>query len=271
LTRLRERLESFAELGPALKSAQKENASLEKELEKKLDELKERDSKLELLDARVESQKEDLADFRRQVASIASAHKTGQIKVSGLQQELSDTKVQLKKAQAALERGETRFANAEEKYKTRISELREKLSGAPKSTGRSNSKPTAKTTRKTAAKPASKTNSKTATKTTTSAKAASKPVAKKASAAATKTAAKKKAPATKRVVDDLLLINGIGPSFQKTLKKAGITSFQQIAVLNPQRIQELADKIGISPDRIRKDRWVQSAKREYSKKYGKKI
>ncbi len=104
------------------------------------------------------------------------------------------------------------------------------------------------------------------------------PKAKRKAATTTKAAQKpkvqKKAPAKKaakpKVIykggptdgtpDDLKLIKGIGPKFEKDLNSKGIYYFRQIAawkVADVKMVEELIDSI---PGRIKRDEWVKQAK-----------
>ena len=59
--------------------------------------------------------------------------------------------------------------------------------------------------------------------------------------------------------DDLTLINGIGPAFEKALNAAGIHTFAQLADQNPEGLAgRLATRI--SAERIRRDRWIEQAR-----------
>jgi predicted flap endonuclease-1-like 5' DNA nuclease len=61
------------------------------------------------------------------------------------------------------------------------------------------------------------------------------------------------------VVDNLLDIKGIGPTFVNRLNDLGITSFAQLAEENP---QDLAEKMGgrITAERIAREDWIGQAK-----------
>jgi predicted flap endonuclease-1-like 5' DNA nuclease len=61
------------------------------------------------------------------------------------------------------------------------------------------------------------------------------------------------------VVDNLLDIKGIGPTFVKRLNELGITSFAQLAQENP---EDLAEKMGgrVTADRIAREQWLEQAK-----------
>jgi predicted flap endonuclease-1-like 5' DNA nuclease len=61
--------------------------------------------------------------------------------------------------------------------------------------------------------------------------------------------------------DDLKSIKGIGPKFEKLLRGAGIVTLAQIAAWSESDIDEMAKKLGVKAERIRKDDWVGNAKR----------
>jgi predicted flap endonuclease-1-like 5' DNA nuclease len=65
---------------------------------------------------------------------------------------------------------------------------------------------------------------------------------------------------TQRAPDDLKLIAGIGPSFERGLHAAGINSFKQIAEWTADDIENVALKLRIVSKRIVRDRWVESAR-----------
>jgi predicted flap endonuclease-1-like 5' DNA nuclease len=60
--------------------------------------------------------------------------------------------------------------------------------------------------------------------------------------------------------DNLKMIRGIGPHIEKMLKKAGITSYKQIASFNEEDIRLVSDAIGSFPRRISRELWVEQAK-----------
>jgi predicted flap endonuclease-1-like 5' DNA nuclease len=68
--------------------------------------------------------------------------------------------------------------------------------------------------------------------------------------------------------DDLCKIPGIGPVFARTLYKMGLQRFDQIARWTPEDINKVAKKLYTAPDRIKRDNWVASAKKQYREKYG---
>jgi predicted flap endonuclease-1-like 5' DNA nuclease len=70
----------------------------------------------------------------------------------------------------------------------------------------------------------------------------------------------KSAPAT-ATGEDLKVIKGIGPKFEKLLRSVGVTALAQIAAWSEADIDSIAAKLGVKAERIRKDDWVGNAKR----------
>jgi predicted flap endonuclease-1-like 5' DNA nuclease len=68
--------------------------------------------------------------------------------------------------------------------------------------------------------------------------------------------------------DDLQRIHGIGPVLERRLRRLGITRFGQIAQWTDEDIARIATQLEDSAERIRRDGWVQSARREHTRKYG---
>ncbi len=68
--------------------------------------------------------------------------------------------------------------------------------------------------------------------------------------------------------DDLKLIRGIGPVLERLLHRIGVTRFRQIARWSDRDVARVGRQLEGFPDRIRRDRWVESARREYIRKYG---
>jgi predicted flap endonuclease-1-like 5' DNA nuclease len=60
--------------------------------------------------------------------------------------------------------------------------------------------------------------------------------------------------------DDLKRIAGIGPSFERGLRAAGVNSFKQISEWTADDIENIALKLRIVSKRIVRDRWVESAR-----------
>lgn len=64
-------------------------------------------------------------------------------------------------------------------------------------------------------------------------------------------------------IDDLKVINGIGPGIEVKLNKAGIYSFRQISELTEESIERVSSVIEFFPGRITRDRWVEQASKLY--------
>lgn len=60
--------------------------------------------------------------------------------------------------------------------------------------------------------------------------------------------------------DDLKVIKGIGPKYEKLLRAAGVTTLAQIAAWTETDIDAIAKTMGVKADKIRKDDWVGNAK-----------
>lgn len=71
--------------------------------------------------------------------------------------------------------------------------------------------------------------------------------------------------------DDLSKIHGIGPAFAKTLNKMGLHTYIQIARWKPEDIDKVAKKLYTAPERIKRDRWIEEAKKEHYRKYGERL
>jgi predicted flap endonuclease-1-like 5' DNA nuclease len=71
--------------------------------------------------------------------------------------------------------------------------------------------------------------------------------------------------------DDLSKIPGIGPVFARTLNKMGLHTFVQIARWKPEDIAKVAKKLYTAPDRIKRDKWIEEAKKEHYRKYGERL
>ena len=78
----------------------------------------------------------------------------------------------------------------------------------------------------------------------------------------------KKAAAMRPPRDELQELAGVGPTLEKKLNRAGLRTFAQIARLDRDGIEELAERIGTSPQTIRSKRWVATARRAHNQKYG---
>jgi len=71
--------------------------------------------------------------------------------------------------------------------------------------------------------------------------------------------------------DDLKKIHGIGPVFARTLNKMGMHTFVQIARWTPKDIAKVAKKLYTAPDRIKREKWIDEAKKEHYRKYGERL
>jgi len=77
--------------------------------------------------------------------------------------------------------------------------------------------------------------------------------------------------AKERLKDDLSKIHGIGPVFARTLNKMGLYTFVQIARWKPEDIDKVAKKLYTAPDRIKRDKWIDEAKKLHEQKYGQRL
>ena len=71
--------------------------------------------------------------------------------------------------------------------------------------------------------------------------------------------------------DDLKKIHGIGPVLERALNKMGTYTYIQIAKWTTRDIGRIAQKLGTFPDRIKRDNWMASARKQHRNKYGEKI
>lgn len=128
----------------------------------------------------------------------------------------------------------------------RVKYLESRLSDAPKATP----KPAAK------AKPAAKSPAKAKAKIVA---AAAVPAALAATAKAKPKVLYTDGP-TEGAPDDLKLIRGIGPKFEKDLHSKGIYYFRQIAAWKAEDVKMVEGVIDSIPGRIKRDEWVRQAK-----------
>jgi predicted flap endonuclease-1-like 5' DNA nuclease len=68
--------------------------------------------------------------------------------------------------------------------------------------------------------------------------------------------------------DDLILIHGVGPVLQRLLHRMGIYRFDQVMSWDPNDIAAVTARLPSFKGRIEREGWVESARREYEKKYG---
>jgi predicted flap endonuclease-1-like 5' DNA nuclease len=59
--------------------------------------------------------------------------------------------------------------------------------------------------------------------------------------------------------DDLKLIRGIGPAFERELKRIGVRTFDQIAAWTETDVEQIGPKIKARPERIKRDDWIKKA------------
>ncbi|MGY9071985.1 MAG: hypothetical protein ACKVHU_03445 [Acidimicrobiales bacterium] len=59
--------------------------------------------------------------------------------------------------------------------------------------------------------------------------------------------------------DDLKLIHGVGPVFERSLNAMGYTTYDQIAAWSREDVREVATEIDLFPDRIIRDEWIEQA------------
>lgn len=71
--------------------------------------------------------------------------------------------------------------------------------------------------------------------------------------------------------DDLKKIHGIGPVIERALNKMGTYTYIQIARWTPNDIAKVARKLETVPERIKRDNWIASAKKQHREKYGEKL
>jgi len=72
----------------------------------------------------------------------------------------------------------------------------------------------------------------------------------------------------KKERDSLTEIKGVGPVIEKKLHECGIYYYRQVADLDESGMEELQSQIPQFPGRIKRDRWVEQAKKLQEKKYG---
>jgi predicted flap endonuclease-1-like 5' DNA nuclease len=71
--------------------------------------------------------------------------------------------------------------------------------------------------------------------------------------------------------DDLKKIRGIGPTIEVALNKMGTYTYVQIAKWTARDIARIAQKLDTPPDRIKRDNWVDGAKKQHQEKYGERL
>jgi predicted flap endonuclease-1-like 5' DNA nuclease len=76
------------------------------------------------------------------------------------------------------------------------------------------------------------------------------------------------APRARPARDDLQQIRGIGPAAERTLHRAGIHRYAQIAVWTREDILSMGERLPGFRERIVRDRWTMAARRLHIAKYG---
>ena len=71
--------------------------------------------------------------------------------------------------------------------------------------------------------------------------------------------------------DDLQRIRGVGPKLESLLKGLGITSFRQVARLQPDDIAVVGAELGRFQSRIERDNWMASAAQLHEETYGEPV
>ena len=74
--------------------------------------------------------------------------------------------------------------------------------------------------------------------------------------------------ATAHEADDLKEISGVGPYLEGKLNAFGIYTFQQVAALEPDVIEQLGETFGSFSDRIKREDWVGQAQKLFEAKKG---
>ena len=87
-------------------------------------------------------------------------------------------------------------------------------------------------------------------------------------ASSKKKTTRKKATAKRAAKDDLQVLNGVGPAFEKRLNAEGVRTYEDIVALTKDELDDLCDAVGTTGSFARKNRWIQTAKREHKAKYG---
>lgn len=78
-------------------------------------------------------------------------------------------------------------------------------------------------------------------------------------------------PSPAEASDDLEKIVGIGPAIARALRSRGVVTFRQIAAWSDADIDRYSTDLGAFKNRIRRDRWVEQARREHEQAYGERL
>jgi predicted flap endonuclease-1-like 5' DNA nuclease len=74
-----------------------------------------------------------------------------------------------------------------------------------------------------------------------------------------------------RLKDDLTKIRGISPAQEESLNKMGTFTYVQIAKWTPADLARIARQLSTPLDRIKKNNWIASAKKQHLAKYGERL
>jgi len=66
-------------------------------------------------------------------------------------------------------------------------------------------------------------------------------------------------------VDDLTVIDGVGPAYVRALKALGITTFAQLAAQSPEDLAGRMQSVRVTAERIRRERWIEQAQSRSTK------
>jgi len=61
-------------------------------------------------------------------------------------------------------------------------------------------------------------------------------------------------------IDDLKRIRGVGPTTEKRLNGAGIVTWEQMASLSDDDLNQVADLLKVTVDKIKREQWVEQAR-----------
>lgn len=75
-------------------------------------------------------------------------------------------------------------------------------------------------------------------------------------------------PEARRDPDDLKKIKGIGDKTESLLNDLGLTTFEQIAELSQEQVNQVAQALKVFPDRMERDDWVGQAKQLHAEHHG---
>jgi hypothetical protein len=71
--------------------------------------------------------------------------------------------------------------------------------------------------------------------------------------------------------DDLKKIAGIGRNLERTLNRLGVWTYRDIALWTDQDVERMRNQLGGARHRIRREEWMEGARREHYAKYGEQL